>query len=129
MSKNEDALLNDIELIPEDAEDKELKKLLRDTLVKLGGIEEEIESIKNLVTQQKLVKKNGEPKKKPGRKKCIMYYCEQEVTEEYLRYLKYDMEVSIAKILDDFYYVTEKGYEVRDREECRGYLGNRLKRR
>ena len=67
-------------------------------------------------------------KKSAGRKTCKMYYENKEVQDKDIKYLIEFMGLNMTQILDHFKYVNTHGTLITDREKCRMFLNNRLRR-
>lgn len=125
MGNMEDVLLHDMELIPEDTSDADLKGLMIDTLNKLDVINSEIQGLKILVTSQRQVNKNY------GRKRCKMYYQDKLISDKELVDLR--KQIPTAEILKDFKYINEYneiilGYgNSQSKQLCRNMIANRTR--
>lgn len=125
MSKNEDTVLDGMDFDYEDTSDKELKELLKNTLVSLVGLNESVGKLMEIVSSQYQVNKNV------GRKGCKMFYNNKEISNEDLKKLRAKM--SVAEILRDFTYINEYSELItpylddESKIRCRAMITNRLR--
>ena len=125
MNKIEDKLLDSMDFDFEDTSDKELKVMLKDALNKIDSLNSDIQKLSELVAKQKEVNKNV------GRKSCVMFYDNKEISNTELRELR--KEMSIAEILKDFTYIDENDelisarFSKEHKMKCRSMVTNRLR--
>ena len=129
MKNYEDTVLDDLDFDYEDAEEKESKNMLKDALVRIDSLAEEVQRLNKLITRTNQVDK------KVGRPRCKIFYNDIEITDAEL--IRLSNELSVLEILEDFYYKrkTNKGEETvtpkagkKQRRQCRDMIEKRLKR-
>ena len=124
-SNNKDAVLNDIDLIPEDTSYEAVIDLIHKALEELACIRSDVMGLKFLISSPQLVGKNA------GRKRCKMYYMDKEITDKELKDLK--KQISTAEILKDFKYVNEYGRVINpalsndNKKKCKSMINNRTR--
>ena len=91
-----------------------------------SDIVERLERIENLVSKYGQVNNSQVPKGKAGRKKCKMYYENRLIHDSDIFHLMNEMGLSIAEILNDFFYVDEHNFKIEDRKACRNLISSRL---
>lgn len=122
---NKDAVLNDIDLIPEDTSYEAVIDLLYKVLEEIAWLKSDLMGLKFLISTPQLVNK------KAGRKKCKMYYMDKEITDIELKDLTKKM--STAEILKDFKYVNEYGQVINpvlsrdNKKKCNNMINNRTR--
>ena len=125
MGNSEDAVLNNIELIPDDTSNKEIINLLYKALDEIAGLRSEIIGLNLLVTKPQLVNK------KYGRHRCKMYYMDKEISDKELKDLK--KQLKPAEILKDFKYINEYNEIIlgsgnsQSKQLCRNMIANRTR--
>lgn len=129
MMKNmEDTVLDELDFDYEDTNEKELKNMLKDALVKIDSLDEEVQRL------NKLVSKPNQVSKKAGRPRNRMFYNNIEITDADLIRLK--NELTLLELLDGFTYekrtskgmktITPKAGKLQERQ-CRDMIKNRTK--
>lgn len=122
---NDDDFDFDFEDEKEDTNEKELKVMLSDALVKIDSLNDAVNDLKKEIAKQKEVNKNV------GRKACMMFYENKEISNSELRELR--KEKSIAEILKDFTYIDENDelicarFSKEHKVRCRSMVMNRLR--
>ena len=122
---NDDCLDFDFEDKKEDTNEKELKVMLSDALEKIDSLNDVVNDLKEVIAKQKEVNKNV------GRKACVMFYENKEISNAELRELR--KEKSIAEILNDFTYIDENDelicarFSKEHKIKCRSMVRNRLR--
>ena len=125
MGNSEDAVLNNIELIPEDTSNKEIINLLYKALDEISCLRSEVTGLTLLVTAPRLVNKNA------GRHRCKMYYMDKEISDKELKDLK--KQLKPAEILKDFKYINEYNEIIlgsgnsQSKQLCRNMIANRTR--
>lgn len=116
--------LNSMDVIPDGVWDLEDIDILEG----IKSLEHKLDNIEKLLTDSLLVNRLGSPKNKAGHKNLRMYYENRLIDDDYLLHLHDFMQLSVGQILKDFFYVDGDGAVVSDKQRCRSFIYNRLRK-